>query len=221
MWRHVDLVWTDIGLLSVTCSPGLPSIFTDPPPLLYWLPMWPTLPPSVLIWLGVFDWWLSLLATCSCWFLAHGVFYPEDGGDTFLWNVGSHKIYMVLHPRRRHFSFKMVSNHCSPLILPNNVYNLRYWQHHKTDHKERKEKKDNQFHVVWIYKTVDFQFSSEEAIKFNCFSWQTRCVACCQYSFLLCDLNSYPGALSQLCKHNEECCVMTTYFFWLTHVSCW
>jgi hypothetical protein len=25
--------------------------------------------------------------------LAHGFFYPEDGGDTFLRNVGSHKIY--------------------------------------------------------------------------------------------------------------------------------
>jgi hypothetical protein len=23
-------------------------------------------------------------ATCSRWFLAHGFFYPEDGGDTFL-----------------------------------------------------------------------------------------------------------------------------------------
>jgi hypothetical protein len=38
------------------------------------------------------------------WFLARGFFYPEDGGDTFLRNVGSHKIYMVPHPRRRHSS---------------------------------------------------------------------------------------------------------------------
>jgi hypothetical protein len=29
---------------------------------------------------------------------------PEDGGDMFLRNVGSHKIYMVPHPRRRHSS---------------------------------------------------------------------------------------------------------------------
>jgi hypothetical protein len=29
----------------------------------------------------------------------------ENGGDTFLRNVGSHKIYTALHPRRRHFSF--------------------------------------------------------------------------------------------------------------------
>jgi hypothetical protein len=25
--------------------------------------------------------------------------YPEDGGDTFLRNIGSHKIYTVPHPR--------------------------------------------------------------------------------------------------------------------------
>jgi hypothetical protein len=33
-----------------------------------------------------------LLATCSRWFLVRGYFYPENGGDTFLRNVGSHKI---------------------------------------------------------------------------------------------------------------------------------
>jgi hypothetical protein len=32
------------------------------------------------------------------------IFYPEDGGDTFLRNVGSHKIYTARHPRRRHSS---------------------------------------------------------------------------------------------------------------------
>jgi hypothetical protein len=31
-------------------------------------------------------------------------FYPEDGSDTFLRNVGSHKICMAPHPRRRHSS---------------------------------------------------------------------------------------------------------------------
>jgi hypothetical protein len=31
-------------------------------------------------------------ATCSHWFLDCEFFYPEDGGDTFLRNVGSHKI---------------------------------------------------------------------------------------------------------------------------------
>jgi hypothetical protein len=41
-------------------------------------------------------------ATCSLRFLARGLFYPEDGGDTFLRNVSLHKIYSVLNPRRRH-----------------------------------------------------------------------------------------------------------------------
>jgi hypothetical protein len=31
-------------------------------------------------------------------------FYPEDGGDTFLRNVGLHKINAALHPRRRNSS---------------------------------------------------------------------------------------------------------------------
>jgi hypothetical protein len=40
-------------------------------------------------------------ATCSRWFLARGFFYPEDGGDTFLRNVGSfHTIYTAPRPRR-------------------------------------------------------------------------------------------------------------------------
>jgi hypothetical protein len=43
-------------------------------------------------------------ATCSRWFLASGFFYPEDGGDMFLRNVGSHKICTAPHPRRRHSS---------------------------------------------------------------------------------------------------------------------
>jgi hypothetical protein len=43
-------------------------------------------------------------ATCSCSFLARGFFYPEDEGDTFLRNVGLHKIYRAPHPRRRHSS---------------------------------------------------------------------------------------------------------------------
>jgi hypothetical protein len=45
-------------------------------------------------------------ATCSRWFLARGFFYSEDGGDTFLRNIGSiHKIYTAPHPRRRHSSY--------------------------------------------------------------------------------------------------------------------
>jgi hypothetical protein len=40
----------------------------------------------------------------SHWFLTRRFFYPEDGGDMFLWNVSSHKIYTAPHPRRRHSS---------------------------------------------------------------------------------------------------------------------
>jgi hypothetical protein len=40
-------------------------------------------------------------ATCLRSFLARGFFYPEDGGDIFLRNVGLHKIYAAPHPRRR------------------------------------------------------------------------------------------------------------------------
>jgi hypothetical protein len=32
-------------------------------------------------------------ATCSLWFLARGFFYLEDGGDTFLRNVGSQELH--------------------------------------------------------------------------------------------------------------------------------
>jgi hypothetical protein len=36
--------------------------------------------------------------TCSRWFLARGFFRLEDGGDTFLRNVGSQKIYIYHIP---------------------------------------------------------------------------------------------------------------------------
>jgi hypothetical protein len=39
----------------------------------------------------------------SAWFLARGFFYPEDGGDTFLRNVGSHKIYTVTSQKTAFF----------------------------------------------------------------------------------------------------------------------
>jgi hypothetical protein len=48
------------------------------------------------VWRGLF--------TCSCWFLALRFFCPEDGRDTFLQNISSHKIYTAPHPRRRHSS---------------------------------------------------------------------------------------------------------------------
>jgi hypothetical protein len=51
---------------------------------------------------------LQTAATCSRWFLVRGFFYPEDGGDTFLQNVGSHKNYTAPHPRKRHSSMIIV-----------------------------------------------------------------------------------------------------------------
>jgi hypothetical protein len=70
---------------------------------------------------------LQSAATWSRWFPARGFFYPEDGGDTLLRNVGSHKIYTVPHPRRRH---SLYSSLWKPQILhhdedgnPNNVIN--------------------------------------------------------------------------------------------------
>jgi hypothetical protein len=41
-------------------------------------------------------------ATRSRWFLVREFFYLEDGGDTFLRNVGLYKNYTAQHPRWRH-----------------------------------------------------------------------------------------------------------------------
>jgi hypothetical protein len=60
--------------------------------------------PSCLYTAGCFRLASQSAATCSRWFLAHGFFYPEDGGDTFLWNVGSNKNLTAPHPRKRHSS---------------------------------------------------------------------------------------------------------------------
>jgi hypothetical protein len=49
---------------------------------------------------------LQSAATCSRWFLTRGFLYSENGGDTFLRNVGLHNIYTAPHPRRRHSSLK-------------------------------------------------------------------------------------------------------------------
>jgi hypothetical protein len=79
MWRRVDLVWTDVS------EERIASIFRVEKSAIE-EPAW------------------ASAATCSRWFLARGFFYPEDGGDTFLWNIGLHKIYTAPHPRRRHSS---------------------------------------------------------------------------------------------------------------------
>jgi hypothetical protein len=49
---------------------------------------------------NVVFWDVALYRTS--WFTARGYFYPEDGGDTFLRNVGWWKIYTAPHPRKRH-----------------------------------------------------------------------------------------------------------------------
>jgi hypothetical protein len=75
--------------------------FPSPP---YWFPMWPILFPSCSYIAGCFRLVAQSAATCSCWFLVRGFFYPEDGDDTFIRNVGSHNIYTAPQPRRRHSS---------------------------------------------------------------------------------------------------------------------
>jgi hypothetical protein len=75
MWRRVNLVWIDVLEERIASIFRVEKSASEEP-----------------------------AATCSRWLLAHGFFHPEDGGDTFLWKVGSQKIYTAPHPRRRHSS---------------------------------------------------------------------------------------------------------------------
>jgi hypothetical protein len=69
----------------------------------------------------------QVAAVCS-WFLARRFFYPEDGGDAFLRNVGSHTIYMVPHPRRRHSSgVTTVWPLCFMLCIPRSLFYKHLW----------------------------------------------------------------------------------------------
>jgi hypothetical protein len=53
------------------------------------------------------------VATCSRWFFDRGFFYPVDGGDTILRNVGSiDHIYTAPHLRRRHSSYAVSLQYC-------------------------------------------------------------------------------------------------------------
>jgi hypothetical protein len=45
---------------------------------------------------------LQTSATCSRWFLASVFTTPEEGGDTYSPNVGTHKNTAAPHPRRLH-----------------------------------------------------------------------------------------------------------------------
>jgi hypothetical protein len=85
-------------LWPATCWP----ISTNPSSLLSIdFPCGPLSLPSCSYIAGCFRLVIQSAATCSRWFLARGFFYPEDGSDMFLRNVGSHKIYTTPHPRRR------------------------------------------------------------------------------------------------------------------------
>jgi hypothetical protein len=64
MWRHVDLVWIDILEECMASIFRVGKSISEEP-----------------AWAG----------DCR---LTRGFFYPEDEGDTFLWNVASHKIYI-------------------------------------------------------------------------------------------------------------------------------
>jgi hypothetical protein len=66
-------------------------------------------------------------ATYSSWFLVRGFFCPEDGGDTFLRNVGAYKTYTVPHPRRRHSFFFLFPNIFLAYI--NFIYRLHTLEH--------------------------------------------------------------------------------------------
>jgi hypothetical protein len=66
MWRRVDIVLTDVSEELITSSPENPQAMNQRE---------------------------QVAAGCSVWFLACGVFYPENGDDTFLRNVGLYNIY--------------------------------------------------------------------------------------------------------------------------------
>jgi hypothetical protein len=63
------------------------------------------------------DWRISSSVTCSWWFLACRFLYPEDGGSTFLWNVGSHKIYSATSQK-----MEFLRNWCSVPARGNRLF---------------------------------------------------------------------------------------------------
>jgi hypothetical protein len=86
-------------------------ISTEPSPLLSIdIPCGPLSLLSCSYIAGCFQLVAQSAATCSGWFHARGFFYPEDG-DTFLQNIGSHKIFGAPHPRRRHSTSLLCYSH--------------------------------------------------------------------------------------------------------------
>jgi hypothetical protein len=96
MWRRVNLVWTDVSEEYRLHLQG-----------------------RKLLERGTR---VQSAATCSRWFLAGRFFYPEDGGDTFLRNVGSHKIYTAPHPTRRHSTNSFWFTVCFLIHRNSNMY---------------------------------------------------------------------------------------------------
>jgi hypothetical protein len=87
MWCRVVLVWTDVSEHRITSIFRVEESASEEP---------------------------ERASSCS-WFLARRFFYPEDGGNTFLRIVDSHKNYMAPHPRKRQFA---VTISCLSDILP-------------------------------------------------------------------------------------------------------
>jgi hypothetical protein len=74
----------------------------------------------------------SLAIANVFWFI--DCFHPEDGGDTFLQNVGSYENHTATHPRRRHSSTKQgitkfvvsILMYCSDPFYVESDYNYIY-----------------------------------------------------------------------------------------------
>jgi hypothetical protein len=66
--------------------------------------------------------WLGRMAA-ALWFLARLIFNPEAGGDTFLWNISSHMIYMVLYLRR----WEIHNYPCENVAVPSGRYSTQTW----------------------------------------------------------------------------------------------
>jgi hypothetical protein len=79
MWRRVDIVWTNVSEERIAAIFKVEKSARKEP---------------------------AGAGGCRL-LLARGFFYSEDGCDTFLRNVGSHKIYTPPHPRRPNSSFSI------------------------------------------------------------------------------------------------------------------
>jgi hypothetical protein len=85
MWRRAELVWADV-LEECIVSVFMVEKSASEVPTFF-------------------------IFTATRWLLARGFFYHEDGSDTFLRNISSHKIYTAPHPRRRHSPLSLFRFH--------------------------------------------------------------------------------------------------------------